>query len=193
MSRKPATRALFVPFLTTNSRSSALRLGCFSTTSRSCSLGSCRSAPNDCGAMSFAQRMKPSQSGGFVQIFFVISRESSVVETKPRSERYVVTAWMTCRRREHQSRQCGRAARKGATCRRTVRRKSVGRFGSSTSWFMTTPRISERKMSVIEKQMVMAARGERVRAVAGSGGRSGTDPRSHFAGRSPAPTRAAGP
>ena len=95
MSKYPATRALFVPFFITCSRNSALRLGCFSTTSRSCSLGSCRSAPNDCGAMSFAQRMKPSQSGGFVQIFFVISRESSVVETKPRSERYVVTAWMT--------------------------------------------------------------------------------------------------
>lgn len=45
--------------------------------------------------MSFAQRMKPSQRCGFVQIFLVISRESSVVETKPRSERYVVTAWMT--------------------------------------------------------------------------------------------------
>ena len=87
MSKYPATRALFVPFFITNSRSSDLRLGCFSTTSRSCSLGSWRSAPKDCGAMSFAQRMKPSQSGGFVQIFFVMSLERRVVETNPRRDR----------------------------------------------------------------------------------------------------------
>lgn len=33
----------------------------------------------------------------------------------------------------------------------------MGRFCSSTSWFMTTARISERKMSVIEKHIVIAA------------------------------------
>ena len=39
--------------------------------------------------------MKPSQSGGVVQIFFVISRDSNVVETKPVSDLYVLTAWIT--------------------------------------------------------------------------------------------------
>ena len=39
--------------------------------------------------------MKPSQSKGVVHIFFVINRDSSVVETKPVSDLYVLTAWIT--------------------------------------------------------------------------------------------------
>ena len=35
--------------------------------------------------------------------------------------------------------------------------KSVGSIGSSTSWFMTTARMSERKMSVMEKHTPIAA------------------------------------
>ena len=38
-----------------------------------------------------------------------------------------------------------------------MRRKRVGRLGSSTSWFITTARISERKISVIEKHIPIAA------------------------------------
>jgi hypothetical protein len=40
--------------------------------------------------------------------------------------------------------------------RLTVRMNSVGSTGSSTSWFITTARISERNMSVIEKHTPIA-------------------------------------
>ena len=46
--------------------------------------------------MTFAQRMKPSESGAVVQTFLAIRRERSVVETNGCSDLYVVTAWMTC-------------------------------------------------------------------------------------------------
>jgi hypothetical protein len=39
--------------------------------------------------------MNPSHKRGFVQIFFVMRRESRVVETNPTSDLYVVTAWIT--------------------------------------------------------------------------------------------------
>ena len=96
--------------------------------------------------MFFAQRMKPSQSGGFVHIFLVIRRESSVVDTKPRNERYVVTAWITCGGEEGISVPTivGNCEKGGEWDDRTVRINNVGRFGTSTSWFITTPRISER-------------------------------------------------
>lgn len=92
ISSRPATRALFPAFFMTYSRRPALRLGCLSTSSRSCSLGNCSSAPKLAGAINFAQRMKPSQSGATVQIFFVMSRVRSVLDTKGTSDRYVETA-----------------------------------------------------------------------------------------------------
>ena len=39
----------------------------------------------------------------------------------------------------------------------TVRKNKVGRTGSSTSWFITTARMSDRKMSVMEKHTPIAA------------------------------------
>lgn len=53
--------------------------------------------------MTFAQRIKPSQSGAVVQTFLAIRRERSVVETNGCSDLYVVTAWMTCRSRASDS------------------------------------------------------------------------------------------
>lgn len=87
ISKRPATRALLDPFFITNSRRPDFRLGCLSTKSRNCSLGSWSKAPNEAGAISLAQRMKPSQSCGLVQTFLVMSRERRVVETKPTSVR----------------------------------------------------------------------------------------------------------
>ncbi len=92
MSRKADTRALFVAFFITKSLNPDFSVGCLSTSSRSCSLGSWRRALKLAGAITFAHRMKPSHRGGFVHIFFVISRERSVVDTKPISDLYVVTA-----------------------------------------------------------------------------------------------------
>lgn len=55
--------------------------GCLSRISFSCSRGSCIKAEKLAGAMVFAHRMNPTHSCGFVQTFFVISRERRVVET----------------------------------------------------------------------------------------------------------------
>lgn len=44
--------------------------------------------------------MKPSHNGGLVHIFFVINRESKVVETNPTKLLYVVTAWITYNTRQ---------------------------------------------------------------------------------------------
>ena len=86
ISRKPAPRALFGAFFTTKSLKPAFRLGCLSTSSRSWSFGSCSSALKLAGAIALAHRMKPSHKGGFIQIFFVIKRDSNVVETNPTSD-----------------------------------------------------------------------------------------------------------
>lgn len=94
-SKNPATRALFPAFLVTYSRNPDFKLGCLSTSSRSCSFGSWRSAPKLAGAITFAHRINPSHKWGFCHIFFVIRRESKVVETNATSDLYVVTAWMT--------------------------------------------------------------------------------------------------
>lgn len=95
VSRNEANFCLFRSFLITKSRSPSRRLGCLSTTSRSCSLGNCKSAPKLTGEVILAQRMKPSQSCGFVQTFLTISREKSVVATKLIKFLYVVTACIT--------------------------------------------------------------------------------------------------
>lgn len=96
--------------------------------------------------------MKPSQSKGVVHIFFVINRDSSVVETKPVSDLYVLTAWITLI-------VYVSVVLRGdlGKSRLTVRMNKVGRTGSSRICCMTTARISERKTSVIEKQIPMAA------------------------------------
>lgn len=67
--------------LTTYSRSGARRLGCLTTTSASCSLGSWRSAANELGAIALARRTNPSQRGPTVQTFLAMRRERSVVLT----------------------------------------------------------------------------------------------------------------
>lgn len=97
VSRNEANFCLFLSFLITKSRNPSRRLGCLSTTSRSCSFGSCSSAPKLAGEVILAQRIKPSQSCGFVQTFFTISREKRVVDTKLTRFLYVPTAWITYR------------------------------------------------------------------------------------------------
>lgn len=103
--------------------------------------------------MTFAQCIKPSQRGGLVQIFLVIKREKSVVDTNPTKDLYVVTAWITYKKKMSQLFSCHCHRTSG---RHTVRRKSTGRTGSSMICCITTARTSERKTSVIEKQILIA-------------------------------------
>lgn len=79
----------------TNSRIGPRSVGCLATNSLSCSSGSCRSALNELGAITLAHRMNPSQRDGVFQTCFVMSRESSVVDTNCCSDLYVDTAWIT--------------------------------------------------------------------------------------------------
>lgn len=149
-SKNPATRALFPAFFVTYSRRPDFRLGCLSTSSRSCSFGSWRRAPKLAGAITLAHRMNPSHKWGFCHIFFVIKRESRVVDTNATSDLYVVTAWITYPGPtiNHQPRSHDK--------QHTVLRNNTGNTGSSTICCITTARISERKTSVIEKQIPMA-------------------------------------
>lgn len=96
VSRNEANFGLLRSFLITYSLNPFRRAGWLSTTSRSCSFGSCSSAPKLAGAVNLAQRLKPSHKEPFVQIFLTMSRENKVVVTKLIRFLYVVTAWMTC-------------------------------------------------------------------------------------------------
>jgi hypothetical protein len=98
--------------------------------------------------------MKPSHNCGIVQIFLVIRRERSVVDTNGCRDLYVVTAIITWKNNHHIYESLSIVPKFGKLA---VRRKSVGRTASSMTCCMNAAKISGLKASAIEKQMFIAA------------------------------------